>query len=196
MQQFTEQPTSPTPDSHAMSPGHPYVFTQDAHAHLIPYLAALHGSCITQDRMTGSFLPPLNHEKLLGWWKVKIAEVSAERRVIIILLDESDPGSRAKGTELMGVVMLGTPPTETNPHCGLVESLLISPKHRSRGGARILLAALEVEAARRGRYLLVRLPHGRQADCGRAISLTCLDRERRRRAVAPQKRSSRRHRIN
>ncbi|TPX18919.1 uncharacterized protein E0L32_011397 [Thyridium curvatum] len=158
----TDEPLSPPvagagdddDGSHAIPSGSPYVFSPDAHAHLTPYLAALHGSCITHDRMTGSFLPPLNHEKLLGWWKVKMAEVAAERRVIIILLDESEPGARAKGPELVGAVMLGTPPTETSPHCGLVESLLVSPRHRSRGGARMLLAALEVEAARRGRYLL------------------------------------------
>lgn len=200
----TDEPLSPPvagaggddDGSHAIPSGSPYVFSPDAHAHLTPYLAALHGSCITHDRMTGSFLPPLNHEKLLGWWKVKMAEVASERRVIIILLDESEPGARAKGPELVGAVMLGTPPTETSPHCGLVESLLVSPRHRSRGGARMLLAALEVEAARRGRYLLVRpFDHHKWRAC--FVSwLTRRCREPRRRAGAPRKRSSRRHRTN
>ena len=135
-----------------------YVFSSGAHAHLVPYLAALHGSCITQDQMVGTFLPPLNHEKLLAWWKVKIAEVQSGNRVILLLLDESDPGSKAKGPELMGVIMLGMPPVETSAHCGILESLLISPKQRRKGGAKILVGAIEFEAKDRGRTLLVCYP--------------------------------------
>lgn len=105
--------------------------------------------------MIGTFLPPLNHEKLLAWWKERIAEVNAGTRVIILLLLESQPGSRAKGPELMGVVMLGMPKTETGPFRGYVEKLLISPKYRRQGGARALMLALETEAMKRGKTLLM-----------------------------------------
>lgn len=132
-----------------------YLFTPAAHAHLTPYVAALHASCITHDGLIATFLPPLHHEKLLAWWKERIAEVAAGTRVIVLLLEESEPGSRAKGTELVGVVMLGMPPSETGPFRGFVEKLLVNPKNRSRGFARMMLGALEGEAVRRGKTLLV-----------------------------------------
>ena len=122
---------------------------------MVPYLAALHGSCITHDRTISTFLPPLNHEKLLSYWKEKIAEVGAGTRAIIILLEESEPGARAKGTELKGVVMLSMPPIETGPFRAYVESLLISPKFRRQGAARLLMETLEVHAISRGKTLLV-----------------------------------------
>lgn len=133
----------------------PYVFTSTDHAHLTPYLAALQASCVTHDRLSSSFLPPLNHEKLLSWWKDRIAECNAGTRLILLLLAESQPGTRAKGPELVGVVMLGMPVSETGPFRAVVEELLISPRYRRRGGARTLMGAVEVEAARRGKTLLV-----------------------------------------
>jgi len=136
----------------------PYVFDAGVHAHLIPYLAALHGSCITNDQMVGTFLPPLNHEKLLNWWKDRIAEVNGGSRVIILLLEESDPGSRAKGDELTGAIMLHMPTMETGPHVAFLESLLVNPRHRRKGAARILVTALEIEAIQKGKTLLVSSP--------------------------------------
>ncbi|KAL1855685.1 hypothetical protein VTK73DRAFT_8532 [Phialemonium thermophilum] len=133
-----------------------YVFSAPEHSHLVPYLAALHASCITNDNLVGAFLPPLNHERLLAWWKERIAEAHAGTRVILLLLLESEPGTRAKGPELMGVVMLAMPPSETGPFRAYVEDLLVSPRYRRQGGGRSLLGALEVEAVRRGKTLLVR----------------------------------------
>ncbi|KAF6813721.1 Acetyltransferase [Colletotrichum musicola] len=137
------------------SSGTPYIFSPTDHSHLIPYLAAIHASCISQDRTLATFLPPLSHEKLLGWWKERIAEVTAGTRMMLILLDESEPGTKPKGTELMGVVMLRMPYSETGPFRGFVEKLLVSPKFRGRGGARMLMSALEGESIRRGRTLLM-----------------------------------------
>ena len=138
-----------------MATAMPYLFSPEAHSHLVPYLAALQGSCITHDRTISTFLPPLNHEKLLSYWKEKIAEVAAGTRAILILLEESEPGSRAKGTELKGVVMLSMPSTETGPFRAYVESLLISPKFRRQGAARSLMETLEVHSIGRGKTLLV-----------------------------------------
>jgi ribosomal protein S18 acetylase RimI-like enzyme len=133
-----------------------YVFSSAEHAQLVPYLAALHASCITHDRMIGTFLPPLHHEKLLSWWKERIAEVNAGTRVIVLLLNEAQPGTRAKGTDLMGVGMLGMPDSETDPFRGYVEKVLVSNKFRGHGGARALMSTIETEAMKRGRTLLVR----------------------------------------
>jgi len=134
----------------------PYVFSSAEHAHLTPYLAALHASCVTNDHMIGTFVPPLNHEKLLAWWKDRIAEANAGARSILLLLLESQPGTRAKGPELVGVAMLADmPPSETGSFRGRVEELLVSPRYRLRGGATALMEVLEVEAMKRGKTLLV-----------------------------------------
>jgi GNAT superfamily N-acetyltransferase len=136
-------------------PGKTYIFSAAAHGHLIPYVAALHASCITHDRTIATFLPPLSHEKLLTWWKERIAEATAGNRIIIILADETEPGARMQGSQLMGVVMLLMPPSETGSMRGFVEKLLVSPKWRRRGGARALMNMLEAEALQRGKTLLV-----------------------------------------
>lgn len=133
----------------------PHIFRVAEHSHLTPWLAGLQAQCISHDRMIGSFLPPLSHEKLLTWWKDRIAEVRAGSRSIIMLLDESEPGAKVKGEELVGVVMLATPPLETAPFRASVESLLVSTKYRRRGGATMLLRALHEEAYRAKKTLLV-----------------------------------------
>jgi hypothetical protein len=148
--------TSP-PASAPSCPATPYVFSPTTHAHLVPWLCALHASCVTHDGLlAGSFLPPLSQDRLLGWWKARIAEVAAGRRMILLLLEESAPGTRAKGEELRGTVMLALAPDEASPHCGAVEALLVRPEWRRRGGARTLVDAIEIEAVKKGRTLLVR----------------------------------------
>ncbi|KAI1490576.1 acyl-CoA N-acyltransferase [Biscogniauxia mediterranea] len=142
----------PTPSARLYSP--------TEHAHLIPYIAALHAACISQDQTIATFLPPLHHEKLLAWWKDAIAEAGRGSRLIsLLLLDDDDESAVAatttKGAELVGVVTLSMPPSETGAHRGVVEKLFVSPKYRRRGGARTLMAHLEAEALKRGRKLLI-----------------------------------------
>ena len=55
----------------------------------------------------------------------------------------------------MGVVMLYMPPSETGPFRCMVEKLLIRKTFRGRGGARVLMGALEAEALNRQRTMLV-----------------------------------------
>jgi hypothetical protein len=109
--------------------------------------------------MIGTFLPPLHHEKLLSWWKERISEVNAGTRVIVLLLNDVQPGVRAKGTDLMGVAMLSMPLSETAPFRGYVEKVLVSNKSRGHGGARALMTAIEAEALRRRKTLLVSRCH-------------------------------------
>lgn len=137
------------------TPGTTHVFSAKDHTHLIPYIAALHAQCITHDRTIATFLPPLSQEKLLDYWKERIAEVTAGSRLILLLLDQQDPTSKPKGTELMGVVMLGMPFSETGAVRGFVEKLLVHTKFRGRGGARALVTRLEDEAKKNGRTVLV-----------------------------------------
>ncbi|CAG9997792.1 unnamed protein product [Clonostachys byssicola] len=141
------------------------LFTPGQHTPLIPYLAAIHASCITHDRTIAGFIPPLSHEKLLAYWKDRIAEVSAGTRLLLLLVradDSTDPANGLldhhlavpKGTNLVGIVMLDMPPSETSSFRAVVEKLLVHPSYRARGGATALVDALEREAVKRGRTML------------------------------------------
>ncbi|KAL2024547.1 hypothetical protein VTK56DRAFT_7590 [Thermocarpiscus australiensis] len=131
------------------------VFSQEQHGHLVPYIAALHASCITLDRMIGPFLPPLTNEKLLPWWKERIAEANRGARVIVLLLPESALAGKPAGTDLRGLAMLRLSESETGSFRGHIDAVLVDRKHRRQGGAKALVAALEYEAAKRGRSLLL-----------------------------------------
>ncbi|KAK3353604.1 hypothetical protein B0T25DRAFT_217640 [Lasiosphaeria hispida] len=132
-----------------------YIFSQEQHSHLIPYIAALHASCITVDHMVGPFLPPLTNEKLLPWWKERIAEVNQGTRVIVLLLPETAPGKKPPGPDLRGLAMLKLSETETGSFRGYIDAVLVNQKYRRQGGAKALVSALEYEAAKRGRTLLL-----------------------------------------
>lgn len=141
-----------------MSTSMTYLFTPDTHTHLLPYLAALHASCITLDHMVGPFLPPLTNEKLLPWWKDRLAEANRGARVIVLLLDPESAahGKKPAGTDLRGLAMLKLAETETGSFRGHIDAVLVDRRWRRQGGAKALVAALEYEAAKRGRSLLVR----------------------------------------
>lgn len=145
------------PDMHGTAQA--TVFDPTAHAHLTPYLAGLHAQCITRDLMIGSFLPPLTNDKLLNWWKDRIAETKAGTRVIILLLNEAEAGAKVKGEDLVGVAMLALPHSETSPFRARVESLLVAAKYRGRGGSVTLMDAIHSQATLKGKTLLVRIMH-------------------------------------
>lgn len=135
-----------------------YNFSPAEHIHLLPYLASLHAACITRDHITGTLLPPLDHEKLLTWWKDRISEVKAGTRLILLLLAEPMPGARAEGRDLMGMAMLNmSEGDDTGPFRASVENVLVDQKCRRQGVATNLLAVLEAEAFTRGKTLLVSL---------------------------------------
>ncbi|KAL5614340.1 hypothetical protein BROUX41_004446 [Berkeleyomyces rouxiae] len=145
------------------------LFNPTTDAHLVPYLAAVHANCITSDHTIATFLPPLSHDKLLTWWKDSISAVTRGNCAMLLLLDQPAPvdapgavpshldssALQVKGSELMGVVMMTMDTTETSPFRAQVEKLLVSPRFRRRGGATALMEALEKEAVKRGRKLLI-----------------------------------------
>ncbi|KAL1841982.1 hypothetical protein VTJ49DRAFT_6225 [Mycothermus thermophilus] len=153
-----------------------YLYSQDQHGHLVPYMAALHASCISLDGMVGPFLPPLTNEKLLPWWRERIAEANRGTRIIVLLLappseatptPPATPGNgisitnsaatakKPLGTDLRGLAMLKLSESETGSFRGRIDTVLVDRRHRRQGGARALVAALEYEAAKRGRSLLL-----------------------------------------
>ncbi|OAA61435.1 Acyl-CoA N-acyltransferase [Cordyceps fumosorosea ARSEF 2679] len=131
------------------------LFDAKEHSHVTPYLAAIHASCIRLDRTIATFLPPLSHEKLLSWWKGRIAEISEGNRVMFLLVDNLEPSGRIKGPDIMGAVMMFMPWSETGGFRCMVEKLLIHTNFRGRGGARLLMNALEAEALKQHRTMLL-----------------------------------------
>lgn len=153
-----------------------------AHGHLVLYLAALHGARITADNLSGSFAPPLNHEKLLDWWRVRLAtsavflllrsssfptstaaqmsQQSTAAAALVASAASSSPASPAlaatkvAGPDLVGVIMLRSHPAETSPHVASVELLLVNLQYRQLGGERQLLQTVERQALLEGRTLL------------------------------------------
>lgn len=142
------------------SPGHVILFSPQTHSHtlLIPYLAAMHASCITHDSLSATFMPPLSHEKLLSWWKDRIAEINQGTRLMWILVrDDSHPApenDQVTGPDVVGVASLAMPFSETGHFRANVEKLFIHTDWRRRGGALKLLEVLEAEAKDRGKTLL------------------------------------------
>ncbi|EPE03313.1 gcn5-related n-acetyltransferase [Ophiostoma piceae UAMH 11346] len=151
-----------------------------AHSHLALYLAALHGSRITADNLSGTFAPPLHHEKLLDWWKVQLTTSA----VFLLIRPpqavvngnssgygnnyQSQPQSpnpshysqyplqqaKISGQDLVGVIMLQSHPSETSPHVATIELLLVNLHYRQLGGERQLLETVEQQAVLEGRTLL------------------------------------------
>ncbi|KAK3905552.1 hypothetical protein C8A05DRAFT_30618 [Staphylotrichum tortipilum] len=132
-----------------------FVFDQAQHGHLVPYIAALHASCITLDNMVGPFLPPLTNEKLLPWWKKRIAETQDGSRVIVLLLPDTTLGKKPQGTDLRGIAMVRLADDETGAFRGHIDAVLVDRRYRRQGGAKALVMALEYEASKRGRSLLL-----------------------------------------
>lgn len=140
------------------SPSQTSVFHPEHHAHLIPYMAAIYASGINIDRTTaiGPFLPPLSLERLLIWWKDRIAEHQARTRIIILLLPPSENANqKPKGEDLRGIAMVELDQSQAGDFRGVIDLLIVGQKFRRQGGGRSLIQACEYESARKGRSLLV-----------------------------------------
>ncbi|KAI1806182.1 hypothetical protein F4811DRAFT_512150 [Daldinia bambusicola] len=130
------------------------LFSKQEHGHLLPVIAALHAACIVQDHTIATFLPPLENSKIEAFWEGIAKEVDLETRSISILFNESEPGTRAKESELVGIVTPSMPFSETGSFRGFVEKLFVSPNYRGQGGARALMYHMEAEALNRGKTLM------------------------------------------
>ncbi|KAI1142331.1 acyl-CoA N-acyltransferase [Hypoxylon sp. FL0543] len=131
------------------------LFSSQEHGHLLPDIAAIHAACILQDQTIATFLPPLEDSKIRKLWEDMAREVDLGIRFISILLNKSEPGTKAKGSELVGVVTLSMPYSETGSFRGFVKKLFVSPNYRGRGASRVLMDHLETEAFERGKTLMM-----------------------------------------
>ncbi|MFM7418835.1 MAG: GNAT family N-acetyltransferase, partial [Alphaproteobacteria bacterium] len=92
-----------------------------------------------------SFLPPLSAEAARDFWRRSLADIALDRKAIWV--------AWADGV-LVGTVTLDLAMPPNQPHRAEVAKLLVHPEARRRGVGQALMAALEAEAAQRGRRLL------------------------------------------
>ncbi len=105
-----------------------------------------------------NFLPPFGRAAAEAYWEKAIAQAMAGERLIL--------GGSVDGA-LLGTVQLAFAPQPNQPHRADVQKLLVHRRARRRGLGAALMAAVETEAARRGRRLLTL--DTRQGDAGEAL---------------------------
>ncbi|KAL2429564.1 hypothetical protein ABEF95_007058 [Exophiala dermatitidis] len=147
----------------------------------------VHASCILVDGTMATFLPPLDHGTIYGYWQDRLKEVEQGNRYIVVYLSEvgsrtptpeneikppfenegrqwpviTSTASANEGPsvdlelEVSGVVSLSTSTSQTGPFRALVEKLFVSPLHRRKGIARVIMAKLEQVALDHGCFNLM-----------------------------------------
>ena len=93
-----------------------------------------------------SFMSPFSHDSALGFFRKVAGSVAAGDTVLL--------AARVDG-KIVGTVQLGldTPPNQ--PHRADIKKMLVHRAARGRGIGAALMAAVEEEARRHGRWLLV-----------------------------------------
>ncbi len=115
-------------------------------AEAVPALAQLLVDCV-EGGASVSFMLPITIEKARAFWRTIADGVARAERVLLVAED-------AEG-HVVGTVQLVLALPENQPHRADVAKMLVSPSTRRRGIAEQLLHAVEVEAVREGRTLLV-----------------------------------------
>ena len=93
-----------------------------------------------------SFMQPMTHAKAAAFWRVVVDGVARGERALLVAGD-------AHGVLGTVQLILGLP--ENQPHRADVAKMLVHRRARRRGIGRRLLDALDVEARREGRHVLV-----------------------------------------
>ena len=115
---------------------------------MVSQFADIQIDCIKSDKMVADYMPPLDKKKMELWWAERANEVASEPPSRHIIFMEENG-------EATGVVMLALNTTETGRFRGQVQKLIVSPKHRRKGIARIMMAMVEKVATADGRTMLV-----------------------------------------
>ncbi|MSP02105.1 MAG: GNAT family N-acetyltransferase [Acetobacteraceae bacterium] len=110
----------------------------------IPRLSAILIACVEEGAGV-SFLPPLAPDVARAFWRDTARDVAGGRKLVL--------GGWVDGV-LAGTVTLAFAWPENQPHRADVVKLLVDPAMRRHGLARRLMARLELEAVRAGRWLL------------------------------------------
>lgn len=127
-------------------------FDPDRDQQLISQLAQIHYDCIEQDHAMLGFMPPLHMQDIIRYWEGCVDDVRHGVRDIIVQTYQNNSRSNE---EVVGVVGLWKPVSGTGPFRAEVHRLLVSPAHRYKGVARMLMLKLEEVAKQKDRWLLV-----------------------------------------
>lgn len=114
-------------------------------AGLVDELATLLKEVVEAGGVVG-FVSPFTHEQSAGYWRSVPAALASGERVLFCAFD---------GKAVVGTVQLYLSPEANAPHRGEVYKLLVSPRAWRRGIGEALMRALEVEASRHERTLLL-----------------------------------------
>jgi GNAT superfamily N-acetyltransferase len=112
---------------------------------MLDQLASVLVDCV-EGGASVSFMAPFTQEDGLAFFRKVAASVACGDTVLLA----AKLGERIVGTVQLG---LDTPPNQ--PHRADVKKMLVHRTARSRGIGAVLMAAVEDEAKRRGRWLLV-----------------------------------------
>jgi acetyltransferase len=113
---------------------------------LLPQLADLLWDAVDHGASVG-FLPPLDPEQATAFWQRCLHDCQQGRRRVWVAVDAN--------SRLVGSVQLELVQTPNGLHRAEVQKLLVHSQARRQGWATRLMAALEEEATRLGRTLLV-----------------------------------------
>jgi GNAT superfamily N-acetyltransferase len=94
-----------------------------------------------------SFMLPLPREKAVAFWRGVAASVARGERVLLAAEDSEG--------QILGTVQLIMSMPDNQPHRGDVAKMLVHRKARRRGVAQRLMAAVEDEARKEGKTVLV-----------------------------------------
>jgi GNAT superfamily N-acetyltransferase len=94
-----------------------------------------------------SFMLPLPREKAVAFWRGVAQGVARGERVLLVAEDGDG--------QLVGTVQLVMAMPDNQPHRGDIAKMLVHRKARRRGVAQRLMAAIEDEARKEGRTVLV-----------------------------------------
>ena len=133
----------------ASSLSDPIPFSHASHSHLLPAIASLHASCITESNAVSFFHPPLSLPSIEAWWESQIQSVEAGTKVLVINLNP------AHNDQVLGAALLSVPWSQTGPFRSTIEGVWVKPEWQRRGLGSNLLRKLEEVAKGMQRGLIM-----------------------------------------
>ncbi|KAH8818867.1 acetyltransferase [Flagelloscypha sp. PMI_526] len=138
-------------------------YSHAVHSKRLPEFATILIESMEQDGLIATFTRPWNPDFITKWYEERAVEterpwdyatdpsVQKGARAIVMAFEKKD-GSK---DELVGYIMLAASFNQTGPFRSSVEKLVVSPQHRRKGIARLLMAKLEQIALQRKRTLII-----------------------------------------